>query len=197
MKALLLSGGMDSIALAYWLRPDVAITVDYGQVPAEAEIRASISVCEALQIRHYVIHANLKELGSGDLAGVSASPLNTATEWWPFRNQMLVTLAAMRCVTLGVSELLIGTLLTDCFHRDGTVEFITKLNDLVSFQEGALVVRAPAINLTPAELLRESKVPEEIIGWAHSCHRANFACGTCRGCEKHYRTLEGLNRAAY
>ena len=29
-KAILLSGGMDSIALAYWLRPEVASRLDYG-----------------------------------------------------------------------------------------------------------------------------------------------------------------------
>ena len=37
--ALLLSGGMDSIALAYWKRPDIALTIDYGQAAADAEER--------------------------------------------------------------------------------------------------------------------------------------------------------------
>ena len=36
MRALLLSGGMDSIALAFWKRPEIAITIDYGQRAAEA-----------------------------------------------------------------------------------------------------------------------------------------------------------------
>ena len=31
MIGLLLSGGMDSISIAWWKRPDVAISVDYGQ----------------------------------------------------------------------------------------------------------------------------------------------------------------------
>jgi 7-cyano-7-deazaguanine synthase len=38
---LLLSGGMDSVALAYWLRPDVAFTIDYGQLSAEGELRSA------------------------------------------------------------------------------------------------------------------------------------------------------------
>jgi len=38
MKAILLSGGLDSIALAYWLRPQIAVTIDYGQRPARAVI---------------------------------------------------------------------------------------------------------------------------------------------------------------
>ncbi len=35
--AILLSGGMDSIALAYWKRPELAITINYGQKPFLAE----------------------------------------------------------------------------------------------------------------------------------------------------------------
>ena len=37
---MLLSGGMDSIAVAYWRRPSLAITIDYGQVPAAGELRS-------------------------------------------------------------------------------------------------------------------------------------------------------------
>ena len=39
--ALLLSGGMDSIAIAWWKRPDIALTLDYGQQAANAEIKAA------------------------------------------------------------------------------------------------------------------------------------------------------------
>jgi 7-cyano-7-deazaguanine synthase len=38
MRAVLLSGGMDSIALACWQRPEFAITVDYGQRAAATEV---------------------------------------------------------------------------------------------------------------------------------------------------------------
>lgn len=48
--ALLLSGGMDSLAIAWWKRPDIAITLDYGQEAADAEKRASAAVCAQLGI---------------------------------------------------------------------------------------------------------------------------------------------------
>lgn len=35
---LLLSGGMDSLTLAWWKRPDIAFTLNYGQLAAQAEI---------------------------------------------------------------------------------------------------------------------------------------------------------------
>jgi len=196
-RAILLSGGMDSIALSYWLRPQYAITIDYGQLPAEAEVRAASSVCGALAIKHQVINADLRSLGSGDLAGTSALSVSSVSEWWPYRNQMLVTLAAMRCLSLGIQELIIGTINSDGFHRDGTPEFVKALDGLLSFQEGGLKLSAPAIGLSAAVLIQQSGVPDDILGWAHSCHRANFACGTCRGCEKHYLTLKELGRVAY
>ena len=65
-KAILLSGGMDSIALAYWLRPEIAITLDYGQRAAEAEIKAAAKVAGALGIEHSVISVDCSALGSGD-----------------------------------------------------------------------------------------------------------------------------------
>lgn len=46
--ALLLSGGMDSISIAWWKRPDIAITLDYGQRAAEAEIKAASATCSDL-----------------------------------------------------------------------------------------------------------------------------------------------------
>src|SRR5690606_20037735 len=113
------SGGMDSLAIAYWLRPEVGITVAYGQRAAQAEIRAAAVICESLNIEHHIIDTNLSALGSGDMAGLSPVDLAPVPEWWPFRNQMLVTLAAMKAVTINVNKLLIGSLRTDGIHADG------------------------------------------------------------------------------
>jgi len=194
---LLLSGGMDSIAIAFWKKPAVAFTVDYGQLPGPAEIRAASAVCADLKIEHRIIRVDLRALGSGDLAGTPALGIAGIPEWWPFRNQMLVTLAAMQGITLGVDCLLIGTLRTDGAHADGTREFVSAMNILLQCQEGAMLLEAPAINWTATELVRVSGVPMEILAWAHSCHMSEYACGFCRGCRKHYETFEGLGVTPY
>jgi 7-cyano-7-deazaguanine synthase len=195
--ALLLSGGMDSIAIAFWKRPDLAITIDYGQLPAAAEVRAAAAVCADLKIEHDVIQVDLSALGSGDMAGTAALSIAAVSEWWPFRNQMLVTLAAMRGIALGVDGLLIGTLRTDGVHADGTQGFIGAMNTVLQCQEGVIRLEAPAINWNSAELIRVSGVPMEILAWAHSCHVAEHACGFCRGCRKHYETLVELHVTPY
>jgi len=191
-KAILLSGGMDSIALAYWLRPEVAITLDYGQKAAEAEIAAAARVAQLLRIEHYVLRIDCSSLGSGDLVG--SKPICDApiTEWWPYRNQMLVTLALMKAIQLNVCELMVGSVKTDAQHLDGTPEFYEQLSILVSMQEGGIKVTAPAIGMTTVELVRQCGIPENILMYAHSCHTANHPCGKCHGCTKYMFVKEQL-----
>jgi 7-cyano-7-deazaguanine synthase len=195
--ALLLSGGMDSIALAWWKRPKFAITIDYGQRPAAAEVRAASAVASALELEHHVLRCDLSALGTGDLAGSPALALAPVPEWWPFRNQMLLTLAAMKALSLPASSLMIGCLSTDAQHADGSKQFVDAINKVMALQEGSLQIVAPAIQHTAHELIELSQVPFEILAWAHSCHVANEACGVCRGCMKHYDTMTNLGHGPY
>jgi 7-cyano-7-deazaguanine synthase len=191
-SAILLSGGMDSTALAYWTRPVLAITVDYGQRCAQGEIDAASAVCHALGIQHDVIRVDCAALGSGDLSSRAALPLAPVPEWWPFRNQLLITLAAIRVIEHDITELMIGSVRTDNAHLDGRLEFFSAISAAMEVQEGALRVLAPALHLTASELIQASKVPMAVLAWAHSCHVANFACGRCRGCSKHYETTREI-----
>lgn len=194
---ILLSGGMDSIALAYWKRPNIALTVDYGQSASAAEIRAASVVCSDLRIQHEVIRANCSDLASGDLFNKPPLPISPVTEWWPFRNQLLITLGVIRGISLGLNELVFGSVRTDEVHADGSAIFFRKIHELVSMQEGRIAVAAPAVNLTTVELIRRSGIPLELLSWAHSCHKGNFACGMCRGCAKHYSTMAELGYEPY
>jgi 7-cyano-7-deazaguanine synthase len=195
--ALLLSGGMDSIALAYGMRPDLCITVDYGQEPAEGEIRASSAVCDSLGLRHRVLKVDCSELGSGDLAGKPPLSLAPVSEWWPFRNQLLITFGAALAVQEGVNRLLIGCVSTDGTHADGRVEFLRGMKDLLGQQEGNIALETPAIDKTTVDLCRFVQIPFKVLAWAHSCHVAPFACGRCRGCQKHRSSMRELGYEDY
>lgn len=197
MRALLLSGGMDSVALAYWQRPEFAITIDYGQAAAAAEVAAARQVAAELEIRHETICVDCSTLGSGDMAGLEALDLAPASEWWPFRNQLLITLAAMKAVTMGVTELMLGSVSSDGVHADGRAEFYSAADKLLRMQEGHVCVTAPALAMTTTELIRTSKIPLSLLAWAHSCHIGSLACGSCRGCVKHFEVTEQLGGYAY
>lgn len=191
--ALLLSGGVDSITIAWWKRPDVAITIDYGQLAAEAEKTISAHICRELGIAHEVITIDCSSVGSGDLARGAAEEVREGTDLWPYRNQLLITLAGMRTVARSVDVLLIGTVRSDgTRHLDGTPDFVRQMDALMAYQEGRLRIAAPGIGLTAPQLVRETKVPPGLLAWAHSCHKANIACGDCLGCSKQEAVYEEL-----
>ena len=194
---ILLSGGIDSIALAYWKRPDVAYTVNYGQVCAQGEIRAASTVAKILGIPHFLLDVNCKQLGSGDLAGKKACSVAPVSEWWPFRNQLLITIVAMKAIQDGVETLLFGTVETDSTHCDGTVAFFQSMTNVLEMQEGGISVLSPAINLSSAELVKCSGIDGTVLAWAHSCHTSDFACGSCRGCNKHRIVMTELGFEPY
>jgi len=195
--AILLSGGMDSIAIAYWQRPQFALTIDYGQLAAIRELSISKKICAELGIEHHSLSINLKSLGSGDLVGTTTNEYAPASDWWPYRNQMLITLAAMYGIKLGLSKILIGSVKSDEYHIDGSVVFINAMNQLLSLQEGHIQLIAPAIALTTTELILQHKVPIELLGWAHSCHKGDYACGHCRGCYKYFNVWNELHERGY
>jgi 7-cyano-7-deazaguanine synthase len=189
---LLLSGGMDSICVAYWKRPDVAFTINYGQLSAEGEIQAASAICQSLNIKHEILTADCRSFGSGYLAGKPPDALAPVIEWWPFRNQLLLTLAGMRGIGLGIHTLLFGLVKTDSAHADGREEFFKKLDEVFSYQEGQIRISVPAINLTTPDLVRASGIPLSLLAWSHSCHVADLACGNCRGCFKNNAVMKEL-----
>lgn len=193
--ALLLSGGMDSTVLAWLTRPSLAITIDYGQLAAEAELRAARAVAHAIGIEHRFISMRLPQLGSGDMAGQPAHPDAPASDWWPFRNQLLITVAGMAALQHGCTRLVIGTVASDAQHQDGTQEFVDRMDALMSAQEGGLRIEAPAIAWSTVELVTKSGIPRPILAWSHSCHRANTPCCACRGCMKQFDVIEQLREA--
>ncbi|MBC3766285.1 7-cyano-7-deazaguanine synthase [Neptunicella marina] len=192
MKGILLSGGMDSTTLAYLEQPDIAFNINYGQLPAKAEREASRKVCRELNIQLVEIDIDCSSLGSGDLAGKGKLDVGAESDWWPYRNQLLITLSATKALTLGCKELIIGTVASDSYHKDGSPEFIDRINALISFQEGGLIITAPGIKYSASDLIKIAKLPPHLLAMTHSCHKANLPCFECRGCNKHQNTLDDL-----
>lgn len=183
---------MDSIALAYWKRPKYAFTINYGQKPAKSEIKAAEQISSYLGIEHHIINVDCSNLGSGDMNSTLPLSISPITEWWPYRNQLLVTLACMKGLSYGITELLVGSVLTDTSHKDGSIEFYSKLTDLIEYQEGSIKVSAPAIQMNTIELIEKSKIPISLLLWAHSCHTSNEPCMNCNGCKKYLHTLQSI-----
>ncbi len=185
-EGILLSGGIDSMALAYWKHPQLAFTIDYGQICADAEIRSASYVANNLNIEHHVIKVDCSKLGSGLLCGEKPIEDAPVEEWWPYRNQLLVTLACMKGISLGLRKLYVGSIKTDVIHKDGTPDFYRKISDLMEYQEGGIKIEIPAAEMDTYQLVEKSGMPIEAILWSHSCHISNTPCMKCSGCLKNY-----------
>ena len=191
-RAVLLSGGIDSISLTYHLKPDIAYTIDYGQTVAEREVYISEFICKQLDVLHKVVKVDCKSLGSGTLAESKKIAISPSEEWWPFRNQLLVTLASMQAIKDGVTEIYLASVKSDAFHKDGTDGFYKLMNKLASYQEGEIKILCPTLDYFSHELVQKYKVPLDLISIAHSCHISNLACGRCSGCIKQLRVREEI-----
>lgn len=190
MRVLLFSGGLDSTALAYWLKPDRLLFVDYGQLSAAGEFRAATKISSELQLHLDARRVDARSCGSGDMAG--GTTINTdVPEFWPYRNQFLITLAAMTYANEAMLSIAIGTVRTDRVHPDGHPAFLRKLQAALQTQAD-VSLEAPAMSITSTTLIKRAEVPSDLLGWAFSCHRSDYACGQCRGCTKHFATLRSL-----
>jgi 7-cyano-7-deazaguanine synthase len=193
MRALLFSGGIDSTAIAWQLKPEKLLFIDYGQVSAIGELRAARSIAKAIDRELDVRSVSLRKFGRGSMAGdLSAS--DPVPEFWPYRNQALVTVAAMAYADLEVSSIMIGTVNGDGDrHADGSVEFVETMNRLLEMQGGPKL-EAPAIEVTSEQLIAGARVPQSVLGWTFSCHTGEWACGTCAGCVKHDEIMQRLGQ---
>lgn len=199
VKVLLLSGGMDSAALAALTRPDHTLFINYGQRPAITESKAAAAIAEGLGLPHSQISAGLSDLGRGLLASDDIPDGWPSPEWWPFRNQLLVTVGAAWAIThIALSRpvaVQTGTMKGDRErHKDGDPGFYQRLNELFAFQEGEVLVETPGIESTTEELLELSKLPDDLLAWTHSCHKADLPCLDCPGCYKREGVLANLGR---
>jgi 7-cyano-7-deazaguanine synthase len=195
---LLLSGGLDSTALAALRRPRLCLVVDYGQLSARAEIRAASAVAAALQLTIQTVAVDLRAIGAGLLHGDEPAPESPSPEWWPFRNQLLATVGASIALRENLTHVLLGTVAEDGQrHIDGTAEFYHALDQLVGMQEGAVRIGAPAISKSTTELIVESGLGPDVLGWTFSCHRSDLPCGACPGCHKRSDVLSELGILSY
>jgi 7-cyano-7-deazaguanine synthase len=184
MEVLLFSGGIESTCLAFMRRPKICLTIDYGQIVAASEISAAKNISAHFGLFHQILSVDLSDLGSGQLAGLSAIPQAAIPELWPYRNQMLITLAAMKYAGNEHLEITIGTVKSDAAHQDGTHQFIQEMNSVLTMQEGSATLIAPAVHSESIELLLKSNIDVDVLDMTFSCFKAPYPCGRCRGCVK-------------
>lgn len=196
--AVLLSGGMDSTTLLWWLRdrrPRAhlhAISIDYGQRHRVELEHAARLAARAGADSHRILPLDLSSLGGNPLTDPAvevpaAADGRQAVTVVPFRNLLFVTVAAAYAETRGIGDIYLAPVRDDFeAYRDCRREFYDAL-------EGALRLGAPVdrpvqlhtpfIDKWKSEIIAlglQLDVPYELT---HTCYTGRRpSCGRCDAC---------------
>ena len=208
---ILMSGGLDSlVALGYSRNQtdynvELALTFDYGQKSASAEIEASRKICEFYNVEHKVIKLDwLKEITKTSLVNDIEIPDNqfetkksAEMVWVPNRNAVFLNIAASFCDSFGYNYILYGANKDESkTFPDNTEEFRSQISK--TFESSTLVkpkVVAPLINYTKSDIVRiavEGSMPLDLV---MSCYNSiDKHCGKCESCYHLKKALIANNR---
>jgi 7-cyano-7-deazaguanine synthase len=198
---VLLSGGLDSATVLALARAAglecYALSVSYGQ-RHQAELSAAARVANALGAQeHRIMHVNLGRIGGSALTDKSIDvPLEPGAgipvTYVPARNTIMLSLALAWAEVLKATEIHIGVNAVDYSgYPDCRPEFVAAFGELarlatkVGVEGGALAVRAPLINLSKAQIVREGVRLGVDYSLTVSCYQADAqgrACGRCDSC---------------
>jgi 7-cyano-7-deazaguanine synthase len=198
---VLLSGGLDSATVLALAREAglecFALSVSYGQ-RHQAELCAAARVATALGAReHRIMHVDLAWIGGSALTDKTIEvPLAPApgipVTYVPARNTIMLSLALAWAEVLKAGEIHIGVNSVDYSgYPDCRPEFVAAFESLASLAtkagvEGApLRVRAPLIELSKAQIVREGTRLGVDYSLTVSCYQADakgYACGRCDSC---------------
>ncbi|MFA7658533.1 MAG: 7-cyano-7-deazaguanine synthase QueC [Candidatus Gastranaerophilaceae bacterium] len=212
---ILLSGGLDSLVSLALTKEEynvkLALTFDYGQKSAEAEILASKKICEHYNIEHKIIKLDwlkeitqtalvsekeipttaLKDLCSDDFVNKSA-----VSVWVPNRNGTFLNIAAAFADSYSYDYIIFGANKEEgATFPDNTQEFIDRINAGFEYStQKKPKAYAPLINLCKNDIVKvaiEHCVPLELT---RSCYSAKEKhCGVCESCVRLKRALEENN----
>jgi 7-cyano-7-deazaguanine synthase len=209
---ILLSGGLDS-AFNLWqgrreLEIKLALTFDYGQRAAKAEIRAARELCERCEVKHQVLHAPwFREFTKTSLVShtqkvpvgpdvaiddAAKSATTASAVWVPNRNGIFTNIAAAYAEGLGAGVVLVGFNKEEAqTFPDNSVQYTEALNRSLFFSTANHVeVVSYCAGLEKTEIVRQSKrlgLPLEIV-WP--CYfDGDRRCGRCESCQRFERAL--------
>lgn len=224
---VLLSGGLDSATVLAMARDRGfvchALTIDYGQ-RHRAELTAAADIAEHLgAATHKVVRVDLRAIGGSaltDSIDVPKEPTpsgdtdagNIPVTYVPARNLTFFSIAAGYAEVLGARQLFVGVNAVDYSgYPDCRPEFLdaferaanlaTKAGVTAGADAGedapALVVDAPLIDLSKAEIIRAGSALGVDYGRTLSCYDPSsgtdgrpLACGRCDACRLRRRGFE-------
>jgi 7-cyano-7-deazaguanine synthase len=200
---VLFSGGIDSTTALYWALAGYtrvfALTFDYGQRHS-VEVRMAKRLARKLALPHVVLKIDLTQVGGSALTD-AAIPLperrdlrdlrtGTPLTYVPFRNGILLALAAAWAEARGVTDLVCGFNIIDSpNYPDTRREFVRAMEKAINagtkaaFGAPPMRILAPFVELEKSAIIRKGLALGADYSYSVSCYAGGeVPCGACSSC---------------
>lgn len=207
---LLLSGGMDSTTLLWWMKTQNiteihTIAIDYGQ-RHRIELESSEKLSQMAEAQsHRILKLDLTQIGGNPLtdatkavpAASDKQQINTVV---PYRNMLFVTLASAWAETQGIADLYLSPVKDDFeAYRDCRRDFYNALEQALSLgatHDTEVKIHTPFVEKWKTEVVKiglDLEVPYE---YTHTCYEGlRPACGKCDACTERIQAFNA-NKAS-
>lgn len=205
---IVLSGGMDSVTLLYDRRERIAmgLSFDYGSKHNACELPLARLHCERLGIPHLVIplgfmgqyfRSDLLRSG-GEILDGAYSPQNIQSTVVPFRNGIMLAVAAGMAESYGLSEVYIANHFGDhALYPDCRSAFITPMIEAVNAgTTNGVRIQAPYTNISKGDIAAIGKKLGIDYSLTWSCYQGRERqCGKCSTCLERIEAMQqaGIN----
>jgi 7-cyano-7-deazaguanine synthase len=180
---VLLSGGLDSTVLLYWLtkrmnKEVTAMFIDYDQEYLDQEIESVKANIDKLKDDGFDVnlwHETLMELPPEDEEYVAA------------RNLILISYAVRLADQTGIREIYVGFIDTEEVERfwDATTDFVCALN--IALRPIGVKIEAPFMYFTKKQIIELGEELGVLLSKTWSCNfptEDGRPCGECAECKK-------------
>ena len=205
---LLLSGGMDSTTLLWWMNAQNisqihTVAIDYGQ-RHRIELESSAKLSQvAGAASHRVLKLDLTQIGGNPLtdanrdvpAAADNQQINTVV---PYRNMLFVTLATAWAETEGINNLYLSPVKDDyAAYRDCRRDFYDALEGALSLgatRESYVYIHTPFVDKWKAEVVALGLKLDVPYQHTHTCYEGiRPACGICDACSERLEAFHANN----
>ncbi|GEM_PF-1409708 len=189
---LLLSGGIDSTVLLYWLIKEkyevFPLIINYGQVTYNSEYQHSVNILNDFKMKdlYSIDVSQLSKIGKGALTGQYPDDLTSNEEWYdkeffPNRNLILLTLASNYAYKINADNLAIG--LVGDSYRDTSMDFLNSFKDCLEKSLIPMHIIAPFTEKKREEVIKQAIDLRVPLNKTFSCNALSGRhCQLCNSC---------------
>ena len=198
---VILSGGPDSVTVAYWAKSqgyDVsAVTFDYGQ-KAKHEIEIAAEISRLLGIPHKIIDlSNLSDIYQGVTSLVDKG-LDVSSEFTnpiivPFRNGVFMAVTVAYADGIGANNIFYGAHGSDePFYPDCRREFYEAFQKAARLgTEKPIVIKSPFSDIQKSGIIKKAVELGVPLEKTWSCYlNGPIHCGVCESCNNRKKAFK-------